>query len=215
MANKVHNLFREQNVGKKKRERTRGQLLDSAISVFASKGFEATKIVDITNHAEMANGTFYNYYETKEELLRDVAYGLAVEVTSRIDQEMADIAHGPTRVTLATAKLLRFARHEPEWIEVMLDGVHIVPEMQSDMIQYFKQDLDIGIDQGHFNIEINLLLVNQHLSLIQAAILTDPDVSDDTIHQTCQAVLRLLGVTPARATKQVDTVFAKHLEDDA
>ncbi len=215
MTNKVHHLFREQTAGKKKRERTRGILLDSAISVFATKGFEATKIVDITNHAELANGTFYNYYETKDDLLKDVAYGLAVEITGRIDQDMAGIDHGPTRVALATAKLLQFARHEPEWIGVLLNGVAFVPEMQSDMIQYFKQDLEIGINQGHFVIDINLLLVNQHLGLISAAILTDPEVTDDTIEQTCQAALRLLGVTPARAAKQVSSVFKNYLRADS
>lgn len=186
-------------------------LLDSAISVFASKGFEAATIIDITKHAQMANGTFYNYYETKEELLRDVAYGLALEVTGRIDQDMEGIDHGSTRVALATAKLLQFARHEPEWIEVLMSGVMAVPEMQSEMIQYFKQDLEIGIEQGHFNIDINLLLVNQHLGLIQAALLTDPAISDETIHQTCMAVLRLLGVTPSRAAKQVASTFNKYL----
>ncbi len=211
MANKVHNLFRDQTAGKKKRERTRGLLLDSAISVFATKGFEASKIIDITNHADMANGTFYNYYETKEDLLKDVAYGLAVEVTGRINDEMSEIEHGPTRVTLATAKFLQIARREPEWIGVLLNGVAIVPEMQSDMIQYFKQDLKIGINQGHFTIDLNLLLVNQHISLLQAAMLTDPKVSDKTIDQTCQAVLRLLGITPVRAARQVTSVFKTYL----
>lgn len=211
MSSKVHKLFRDQATGKKKRERTRGALLDSAISIFSAKGFEATRIVDITNHADMANGTFYNYYETKDELLRDVAYGIAVEVTGRINAEMEEIAHGPTRVALATAKLLQFARQEPEWIKVLSSGVSTVPEMQSDIIQYFRKDLEIGIDQGHFNIEINLLLVNQHLALIQAALLCDPKISDKTIIQTCEAVLRLLGLTPARATKQVASVFKTHL----
>ena len=78
MNSSVHHLFREQTAGKKKRERTRGVLLDSAISVFASKGYAATKITDITNHAELANGTFYNYYDDKDALLHDVAIGLAV-----------------------------------------------------------------------------------------------------------------------------------------
>ncbi|MDA0959191.1 MAG: TetR/AcrR family transcriptional regulator [Proteobacteria bacterium] len=61
MNSSVHQLFRQQTIGKKKRERTRGALLDSAISVFASKGYEATRISDITAHADLANGTFYNY----------------------------------------------------------------------------------------------------------------------------------------------------------
>ncbi len=211
MAATAHQLFREQNTGKKKRERTRGALLDSAISVFASKGFEATRIVDVTNHAELANGTFYNYYQDKDELLRDVATGLAVEITGRINDEMEGLRHGPTRVVLATARLLQIARQEPEWVNVLLEGVFIVPELQSATVQFLRQDLEMGIEQGHFSITINLLLVNQILSLIRAALLLDPQMSDDTLTQTCEAVLRLLGSTPAKATKQVTKVFQQHL----
>jgi AcrR family transcriptional regulator len=210
MSVTTHQLFREQTTGKKKRERTRSALLDSAISVFASKGFEATRITDITTHADLANGTFYNYYQDKDELLRDVAAGLAVEITGRINDEMEGLTHGPTRVALATARLLQIARQEPEWLNVLLEGIFIVPELQSAIVQYLRQDLEIGIEQGHFTIEINLLLVNQILSLIRAALLLDPDMSDTTITQTCEAVLRMLGMTPRRSTKLVSGIFDRH-----
>jgi AcrR family transcriptional regulator len=214
MSATTHQLFREQSTGKKKRERTRSALLDSAISVFASKGFEATRIVDITTHAEMANGTFYNYYQDKDELLSDVASGLAVEITGRINDEMESLRHGPTRVALATARLLQIARREPEWLNVLLEGLFIVPELQSAVVQYLKQDLEMGIEQGHFSTRINLLLINQILSLIRAALLQDPEMSDATIVQTCEAVLRLLGMTPKRATNLVSRVFERHLSTD-
>jgi AcrR family transcriptional regulator len=209
-----HHLFREQTSGRKKRERTRSALLDSAISVFASKGFEAARITDITNHAELANGTFYNYYKDKDELLRDVTAGLAVELTRRINDEMENLAHGPTRVTFATARLLQIARREPEWLSVYLEGVFIVTELQAAAVQYLKQDLEIGIEQGHFDTEVNLLLVNQILSLIRAALLLDPAMSDHTIIQTCEAVLRLLGLPPRKAAKQVASVFERFLSSD-
>lgn len=214
MPTTSHHLFREQTAGSRKRERTRSALLDSAISVFASKGYEAARITDITSHAEMANGTFYNYYRDKDELLRDVTAGLAAELTRRINDEMEDLAHGPTRVTFATARLLRMARREPEWLRVYLEGVFMVTELQSAVVQYLKQDLEIGIEQGHFTAEVNLLLVNQILSLIRAALLLDPDMHDDTITQTCEAVLRLLGVSPRKAEKQVARVFDRYLSGD-
>ncbi len=214
MSSTNHHLFREQTSGRKKRERTRSALLDSAISVFASKGFEAARITDITNHAELANGTFYNYYKDKDELLRDVTAGLAVELTGRINDEMENLAHGPTRVTFATARLLQIARREPEWLSVYLEGVFIVTELQAAAVQYLRQDLEIGIEQGHFDTEVNLLLVNQILSLIRAALLLDPAMSDHTIIQTCEAVLRLLGLPPRKAAKQVASVFERFLSSD-
>lgn len=214
MSSTIHHLFREQTSDKGKRERTRSALLDAAISVFASKGFEGTKITDITRHAQLANGTFYNYYGDKDELLRDVATGLAIEVTSRLNDEMTDIENGATRVTLATARVLQIARGEPEWLEVILEGVFIVPELQSATVQYLRQDIEIGIEQGHFTVDVDTLLINQVLSLVRAALLLDTGLSDDTINKTCEALLRLLGVSAKKATKQVSAVFKRFLVTD-
>lgn len=211
MTSSAHRLFWEQSAGKKKRERTRGILLDSAISVFASKGYAATKITDITAHAALANGTFYNYYQAKDEVLYEVAVGLAVEITSRLDQEMAALTHAPTRVALATARLLQTARQQPEWLSVLLEGLFIVPELQSAAIRYLRQDLEMGIQQGQFAVNIDLLLINQVLSIIKAAPLVDPKMGDTTIQHTCEALLRLLGLSAQAANAQVDHVFEYHL----
>lgn len=211
MNSPTHQLFRQQNIGKKKRERTRGALLDSALSVFAAKGYEATRINDITAHAEMANGTFYNYYRDKDQLLHEVALGLLVEIAGRTDQEMAGLSHAPTRVALAAAKLLRTAREEPEWVNVLLQATDIAPEIQSATVQYMKKDLEIGVEQGVFRVAINVLLMNQVISLIKAAALIDPDMSDSTIRNTCEAILRLVGMGHEEAFREVELVFLRYL----
>ena len=212
MNSSAHQLFRQQTIGKKKRERTRGALLDSAISVFANKGYEGTRISDITAHADVANGTFYNYYQHKDQLLHDVALGLAVEITGRVDEEMKDVTHAPTRVALATAKLLRTARKEPEWLNVLLQGAFIVPEVQSATIQYLRQDLEMGVAQGEFTVNIDLLLVNQFISLVRVAALVDPVMTDSTIKNTCEAVLRLVGMSTENAKTQVTVACESLLE---
>jgi len=207
----IHHLFREQTSDKGKRERTRSALLDSAISVFATKGYEATRITDITNHAGLANGTFYNYYRDKDELLKDVAAGLALEVTGRINDEMEGIENGATRVALATARLLQAARREPEWLGVLLEGLFLVPELQAATVQYLRQDLEMGVAQGRFKIEVDTLLINQITSLIRVALLLDHQMRDETIRRTCEAVLRLLGLSPGKAEKQVDAILEDYL----
>ena len=211
MNSPTRQLFRQQNIGKKKRERTRGALLDSALSVFAAKGYEATRINDITAHAEMANGTFYNYYQDKDQLLHDVALGLLVEIAGRTDQEMAELSHAPSRVALAAAKLLRTAREEPEWVNVLLQATDIAPEIQSATVQYMKKDLEMGVEQGAFKVAITLLLMNQIISLIKAAALVDSDMSDQTIRSTCEAILRVVGMNHTDALREVEIVFHQYL----
>ncbi|XOV89186.1 MAG: TetR/AcrR family transcriptional regulator [Pseudomonadota bacterium] len=202
-----HRLFRTQSTALGKRERTRSALLDSAIGVFATKGFEASRITDITDHAGLANGTFYNYYRDKREILRDVALGLAVEIVRQINDEMGGIDRAVARVVTATSRLMQTARQEPEWIEVLLSSIPIVPDLRAAVTQYLREDLKMGVDQGDFDITIDLLLINQILSLVRTAVMLDRDVKDETVRRTCEACLRLLGVTPARAARQVNRIL--------
>ncbi|MGH3056585.1 MAG: TetR/AcrR family transcriptional regulator, partial [Gaiellaceae bacterium] len=60
-----------------KRTRTRAQLLDAALRVFARKGTGAAPIHEITAEAGVANGTFYNYFRTREELVEAASLHLA------------------------------------------------------------------------------------------------------------------------------------------
>lgn len=201
-----HSLFQNQTTGGK-RERTRAALLDSAISVFASNGFAATRITDITDHAGLANGTFYNYYSNKHEVLSDVASGLAIEIVRQINDEMEGINNAVVRFVTATARLLETARWEPEWIDVLLGSIWIVPELQSAVIQFLCQDLELGVEQGHFDVEVDVVLVNQILALVRTAVLLDRNVQEETIRRTCESQLRLLGLPAGRAARQVEKVL--------
>ncbi len=201
-------FFADQAHNKRKRERTRSALLDSAISVFASKGYEATSIADITNHAGMANGTFYNYYREKSEILNDVATSVAIEVTSRINEDMSEIDNAGIRVTTATARMLETAREAPAWFEVLLSSINVIPELQSGVVQFLRSDLERGVEQGLFKAEVDVLLINQILALIRTAGAVDREITTETIRSTCEAVLRLLGVPASRAKAQVARVIA-------
>ncbi len=52
---------------KKKALETRQALIESGISLFYEKGFSNTKISDITDRANVAHGTFYVYFKSKED----------------------------------------------------------------------------------------------------------------------------------------------------
>lgn len=54
----------------RRKEKTRRALMDVALGLFYEKGIYWTKIEDITEEADIGKGTFYQYFETKEELLR-------------------------------------------------------------------------------------------------------------------------------------------------
>ena len=50
------------------KQRTRDRLIESARELFVEKGFDATTTRDITESANVAAGTLFNYFPSKEEL---------------------------------------------------------------------------------------------------------------------------------------------------
>jgi AcrR family transcriptional regulator len=50
-----------------------GEIVEAALEVFAEKGFAAAKLDDIGRRAGIAKATLYRYFETKEEIFREVA----------------------------------------------------------------------------------------------------------------------------------------------
>ena len=72
---------------KKKSERIkkekRNLFIISALSVFEKKGFNNTRIKDITNKANTSVGNFYNYFNSKEDVIEVLISGLAELMISK------------------------------------------------------------------------------------------------------------------------------------
>src|SRR3954465_15205498 len=47
----------------------REQLLDAALAVFGAEGYSAAKVSDIVGRAGVAQGTFYLYFRSKQEVM--------------------------------------------------------------------------------------------------------------------------------------------------
>lgn len=56
----------------KRGEATRGKLLDAAELEFGEKGYHAASISSITRRAGVGQGTFYLYFPSKEEVMREL-----------------------------------------------------------------------------------------------------------------------------------------------
>src|SRR5688572_9909759 len=53
----------------RKKDETRKRIFKAAVKLFKDKGFEATTVDEITERADVAKGTFFNYFPKKEAIL--------------------------------------------------------------------------------------------------------------------------------------------------
>ncbi|MBK5255988.1 MAG: TetR/AcrR family transcriptional regulator [Vicinamibacteria bacterium] len=66
----------------RRKERTRRALLDVALAYFARRGIYGTRIEDITDQADLGKGAFYNYFDSKDDLVATLL-AEAVEILDR------------------------------------------------------------------------------------------------------------------------------------
>ena len=69
---------------KQKKFRARQQILSAAARQFELHGFANTSIAGIMQEAQLGVGTFYNYFNSKEEVLLTLAKNLREEVAENI-----------------------------------------------------------------------------------------------------------------------------------
>jgi AcrR family transcriptional regulator len=66
----------------RKGERTRARLLEAAKKVFEASGFLEARITDISKHAKLSHGSFYHYFDSKEQIFRELAQAEEVRLTA-------------------------------------------------------------------------------------------------------------------------------------
>jgi AcrR family transcriptional regulator len=69
-----------------KAEQTRQRIQDSALELFASKGYEGTTMRDIAARAGCSLGLAYRYFSSKEEMVLELYRSLALSLEAQVQQ---------------------------------------------------------------------------------------------------------------------------------
>ncbi len=71
------------------REASTKKILEAALELFGTRGYEATSIAQIAKSAEVSKGLVYNYFESKEHLLEAVVMDL-MNIGDEMVEQMLD-----------------------------------------------------------------------------------------------------------------------------
>ena len=109
-------------------EKTRAKILEAARVEFGRNGFGETSIVGITTRAKVALGTFYTYFDSKEELFS----ALVRDMSSRVGQAVAPALEEATGAIdaerRALAAFLDFAGDNAEVYRIIDEAEFVDPE---------------------------------------------------------------------------------------
>lgn len=149
-----------------KREQTkranREAILAAAREVFARRGFGATTVRDIIRATELASGTFYNYFQSKEEVFQAIQDESALRVRPRLRAEriraksVEEFIAGSFRTFFeyVASDRATFAaiRRNVDAVRVRFDSAEVIAgfdELKSDLVAAMEQGIFPRVDADY------------------------------------------------------------------
>lgn len=195
--------FTDQITGLGKRARTRARLMDAAVQVIAERGIETTSVNEIAAQAKVANGTFYNYFTDKNDIVGSISLKIATSITQQIDASMSDIEQAHERVAFATQQFVEIAASAPEWGWAFMYSATSMDGIRNTATKGLRNDIALGLSQGHFHVEMDNYLINTISAMVMNAISRRlaGNADKNATWKISDSVLRVLGVPADKATK--------------
>lgn len=201
---------RRASIGMEKRERTRSSLIDAAYRVFARKETDAVTIDDIIAEAGVARGTFYNYFQTREDVLRAVAASLSDVMNQKIWAQYATIADPAERMAIGLRQFLHQAMRDTTWGWVIVRIGLVAAPLSETIERGLLTDLEAGIRLERFRVDSTQATVDLVLgtALMATRSILEGHTEPNYPEQITKLILKSLGV----ADDEAEAIAFKVLE---
>src|SRR5208337_1738209 len=201
--------------------RNRKALLNAAEKLIAEKGFERVTIDKIAETADLAKGTFYNYFDDKNQIAKELALTIRQELAAEVGAAQAGVDDPAGRVAAGICVFLRTAVTAPTRAAVVANmyGLWLRPEAAGNL--RLRKDLEDGYRVGRFSTaELPVALV-MIVGVGQAGMMRALELAEwNAVRKLALAlsglVLRALGMkwneAQAVSAKVVARVFGRNFE---
>ena len=123
------------------RERRR-QIVDAAVSLFAERGYAATRVADICEAAGIAKGLFYWYFPTKHALFEDLVRTMRQRLRVAQGDAMEPGADPVTRLRQGTEASVRFITANSSYF-ALVEVERTDPQLADGVRSAFSEASDI------------------------------------------------------------------------
>lgn len=188
-----------------RKARTRAALVRAA-QTFIAAGKQNVPILEITQAADVGMGSFYNHFQTKEELFQAAieealdAYGAALDQLSTDVDDAAQVFAQSFRLTG------RLHRRAPELSKVLLHNGLALAGADKGLAPRARRDIENAVHAGRFTVrdpEVAMVIVAGAALALGQLLHDHPDRDDAaTADQVTEDLLRMLGV-PANEAHEI------------
>lgn len=187
--------------GHKKKARTKQLLIDTALSIYAEIGVNALTLQDLAEKAHVSNGTIYNYFKTREEVLEAVGIALANDFSHAVTHASINIHSGIQRVAIGIRMFMNKALQDQDWAKALINVIHLDDRMRTAVANNILNDLELAKKEGSVNFKNSHIAVTFIMSATIGALISITEgnsIKDHDIVLT-EMVLTGLGAAPDQA----------------
>jgi AcrR family transcriptional regulator len=136
-GHKMSKMVHSQPISRRERlkQERQDRILESAAAVFARKGYHQATIRDIAELADVADGTIYNYYASKRDLLLAMTQHVIADSAGEVLQAF-QAEDDRAFLTAILSDRFRFIERNSDFVRAMMTEVWTDQSFRS---QYFNQ----------------------------------------------------------------------------
>jgi len=189
----------------RRKQRTRAALITAAQS-FIAAGKLNVPVLELTQAADVGMGSFYNHFDSKEELF-DAALTEVLDMHGALLDELTESLEDPAETFARSYRLTgRLFRRRPEESRGLLSSGLALLSSDRGVVPRARRDISAGVDAGRFHVadmSLALAIVGGALLGLGQLLHDEPERDDaETADKVTEHVLGLLGM-PADEDRRI------------
>ena len=135
-------------------EATRRRLLNAAETEFGTRGYHGASVSSITQRAEIAQGTFYLYFRSKEEMFLQLVKDIGHQLRAHSAQAIAKAGNRLEAERLGLEAFLQFATRHRGLYRIVQESQFVDPGVFRDYYEKLAEGYAAALDKAARNGEI-------------------------------------------------------------
>ncbi len=119
--------------------KTKAKLLEAAATEFGTKGYHDCMIADITGRAKVAMGTFYVYFESKEEVFRELVQHMGITTRAHISKKLEGVTNRLEAERKGLIAFIEFARANKDLYRIVMESQFVAEDAYRDYYNSFHK----------------------------------------------------------------------------
>lgn len=180
----------------RRRERARNELVSAARALIAESGVAELRVSDVTERSDVALGSFYSHFETKDEIIDAVVSETVTALADAIG-DVGDHLDDPAEaMSVGVRQLVGICETDPELARLLVRLEGAEPRFEQMIWARADRIMRRGVEQGRFRVEDGTLALTVAIAGVLATIraVVERRVDGNPASACSAALLRSVGI---------------------